>query len=936
MFDAPELRKFARRLREGLRLVSELPSEIASLARLADDLVRLLHHHGRLDDEFFAALIRERPERADEIIVARNKNLAARREAVERDDQGLHGLSPPELATSRAGGPQLHEIARLPRLMTPHFRGREAELAGLDQAWDDPRTHVVSIVAEGGAGKSAVVRRWLTGMARRGWRGAKAVVGWSFASQGSRNAVESADTFFAWALELFGALGPDCQLPCTAEERARRLAGCLAQQRTLLVLDGVEPLQYGPGMPGGFSGRFHDPALRALLDRLCAGMDGLCVLSSRVVPVDLNDWAGSSALVVRLDRLSPEDGAALLADLGVHGMASERRAAADEVKGHALTLSLLGTYLTRVKHGDVRRRREVDFLVADERLAGGRARRMLEAYDAWFDETRRPVERALLRLMGLFENRADGSAVRAVRAKPGIPGLTTAPRNRLGWLTRLRRSPGSLTDITQIDDGDWQQALSNLREAGLLDPALEGDRDGLDAHPLVRAGFSEMLRRENLEGWRAGHLRLYEHYCRVAPPYPKTLEEMRPLLAAVAHGCCAGREQEVCATVYQHIIMRGEEFYLVNKLGAFGVHLSVLASFFERLWDLPAAGLSPGRQAWVLNASGSTLRALGRLEQALEPMQAGLERARMAEQWTNAAIAASNLSGLALTLGRIDRAITLGHQAVDLADRSRDATRSMINRTTLAEALHQSGAVEESGRYFFEAEDIQTRRHPHLPHLSSVQGYRYCDWLLSQSAWLGAGMDVAREVRERPEERAQARRMCYEVIERASSALEIGEHHQDLLSIALSCLAMGRAYLGVWLVALVESNSEPTTASDPITCHLVRARDHLDRAVTGLRQAGQNDYLPRGLLARVALYRLVGERDAARCDLVEASSLAERGPMPLFACDAHLEYARLHLATAGWDQAREHLDRVAAIIDTTGYHRRDRALVALRARIDAG
>jgi len=62
--------------------------------------------------------------------------------------------------------------------------------------------------------------------------------------------------------------------------------------------------------------------------------------------------------------------------------------------------------------------------------------------------------------------------------------------------------------------------------------------------------------------------------------------------------------------------------------------------------------------------------------------------------------------------------------------------------------------------------------------------------------------------------------------------------------------------------------------------------------VDGLRQAGRQDYLPRGLLARAELRRVTGELDKARRDLDEAFSIATRGGMRLFEADCHLAYAR--------------------------------------------
>ena len=59
------------------------------------------------------------------------------------------------------------DISRLPTSGRELF-GRKDELAFLDEAWESATTTVVSLVAWGGVGKSALVNRWLEGLAKQG------------------------------------------------------------------------------------------------------------------------------------------------------------------------------------------------------------------------------------------------------------------------------------------------------------------------------------------------------------------------------------------------------------------------------------------------------------------------------------------------------------------------------------------------------------------------------------------------------------------------------------------------------------------------------------------------------------------------------------------------------------------------------------------------
>jgi hypothetical protein len=81
--------------------------------------------------------------------------------------------------------------------------GREKELKRLTDAWWDPGLNVVSVVAWGGVGKSALVRHWLETQAL-GFGDARRIFAWSFYSQGTTERTISADLFIASALEFFG------------------------------------------------------------------------------------------------------------------------------------------------------------------------------------------------------------------------------------------------------------------------------------------------------------------------------------------------------------------------------------------------------------------------------------------------------------------------------------------------------------------------------------------------------------------------------------------------------------------------------------------------------------------------------------------------------------------------------------------------------------
>ena len=173
-------------------------------------------------------------------------------------------------------------------------------------------------------------------MAAEHYRSAQLVFGWSFYRQGSSGGTSSADEFLDAALTWFG--DPDPRIG-TAWEKGERLAKLIAHRRTLLVLDGLEPLQNPPGPQ---EGRLRDPSLQALLRELAAFNSGLCVITTRLPIADIADHERTSAPRRDLEQLSSDAGAKLLRALGVKGDEAELRSASDEFSGHCLALNAFG------------------------------------------------------------------------------------------------------------------------------------------------------------------------------------------------------------------------------------------------------------------------------------------------------------------------------------------------------------------------------------------------------------------------------------------------------------------------------------------------------------------------------------------------------------------------------------------------------------------
>ena len=764
----------------------------------------------------------------------------------------------PPASTPRWSPPEKIDTNRLPMTGEELF-GRQKELEMLDNAWESDNTHIVSLVAWGGVGKSTLVNKWLEHLAADNYRGARKVFAWSFFSQGTNERVTSADLFIAEALAWFGDPDPNEGSPW---DKGARLAELVRKEKNLLVLDGLEPLQSSYEYEHG---KVKDPGMATLLSELARNNNGLCIITTREAIADLSPYPETTCRR-DLEQVSAEAGRALLRISGVQGTDAELEAATGEFGNHALALTLLGVYLRDIQDHYISHASGIPDLDIPEN-EGRNPRRMIAALEQHYGKG---PEVEVLRMLGLFNRPADAGEIAALKAAPVIPDLTE--------------------HIQGLSEADWLRLLHKLRQDRLIAEESRHQPDLVDAHPLIREHFGQQLRETYPETWRKGNNRLYEYLKQTAEKYPDTIDDMMPLYAAVAHGCQASRYQAAMDEVYWPRIQRGNEAFNAIKLGAIGAELAIISGFFETPWSQPVAELTEAAKSFILNDAGFDLRALGRLADAVQPFNESLRILIDQHNWKPAR-AAGNLSELHLTKGDLAQALEYAKQSVDLADRSGDAFMRMGMRTVLADVVHQAGCLSEAEAAFQEAEKMQKEQQPEYPILYSLWGFRYCDLLLGQGKYR-------------------------DVLSRAEQTIEWEEGR--LLDIAHDHLSLGRAYL---LQALQEGTDDFTLTAE-----------HLNQAVDGLRQAGAQEFIIRGLLARAELYRVQGAFEKAQHDLDEMT-IAKRGEMELHQADCHLEYARLCLAMGNNEKAREHLATVKEMIGRMGYHRRDEEIKELEARL---
>ncbi len=269
-----------------------------------------------------------------------------------------------------------------------------------------------------------------------------------------------------------------------------RLLPVLRRERWALVLDGTEVVQHEQG---AWLGRFVHPELGRLIDELASEpMPGVLVLTSRFPLPTLEHRRHARA--VSLATLDLDSGIGLLASLGVHGSAGELTEAAQSCGLHAKAVELLGTYLMRFHGGAAIRQRDLP-AAAEEGASPEELHvvRVLTAFQAALPRETQDI----LALATSF--RQPPTEARLLEYLVSEPLRSLLHEHWARSYTPFRDRPAGWL-VGQV------QELVALR---LLERVAGGQAGGvvLDAHPLVRRGFENVLGAAGHHAARAGFLR---------------------------------------------------------------------------------------------------------------------------------------------------------------------------------------------------------------------------------------------------------------------------------------------------------------------------------------------------------------------------------------------------------------------------------------------
>jgi tetratricopeptide (TPR) repeat protein len=777
-----------------------------------------------------------------------------------------------------------------PPPLAGEWAGRADLLRDLTADWADPARRVTGLIGFGGEGKSSLARRWVETLLaadlspapfperggesaspfplREGGQGVRspdAVFWWGFYER------PSVDQFFEAALAFLSGGRIDPSKVPSASVRAQIIGAMLGAGRYLFVLDGLEVLQH---QEGDRYGLLKSADLRDLLTYFAApGHPSFCLVTSRAPLLDLLDYPGYTHRDV--ERLSPADGRALLLNLGVRGSAAALDRVVADWDGHAMTLSLLGGYLAERHGGDVAHLGELPPPTAAEpRYA--RVGRVLRRYDEHLTE----AERAFLALFSAFRAPVDESAFAPVF----LPFLPPSPSGRGGG-----------------GEGETAAELVSLAQRLVAYRLLRRDpaSNTYTAHPLVRAHYAARLAAAECAAspwecaaspWdpaavRAAYARIKDYYLARAGDTPEnpTLDDLKPLIEAVHHACCA-REYDEAHRIRRERIDQVNRLVLIHQLGAQETYLRLALEFFPSDDATQEPLGNEDEKRWILNTVGLCLMSLGRLGEAVPFDERGNAIALGMEDWHNASIGYRNLAEMHAHLGALASSAEAAGQALDLGRRAEDKQDERISLAYQAWAAHLRGDLEAAGAAFVQAEALERDIYSNMNirYLFSLRGIRHADALRRTG-----DADYARRVTQANLEICQQQHwpflvsMCHRLLGDLDAAA--GQHRQARAHYdAALKLARGISVRYVLVEALLARGRWAARYADP----------------TGLED-------PSAL---------------AFADLNEALGYALDGGYRIYEADIRVALAWAHLSAGNPSAARAEAERARQMSVEMGYH----------------
>jgi WD40 repeat protein len=236
------------------------------------------------------------------------------------------------------------------------FYGRQVQLACLEEWVIEARCRLVAIVGMGGIGKTMLATRLAQQLTDQ-----FEVLVW--------RSLRQAPLLIDLLADLLQVIAPHQVPPLQLDTAMRQLLEHLRRHRCLLILDNVEAILCSGELVGVYRPGYETYGL--LLQQLGEVQhQSSIVLTSREIPTEVDILQGPSAPVrlLRLERLTIEEGKAILAAKGLTGQAepSQLQELIERYQGNPLALKVVAGPIQELFDGNI-----ADFLAQDTALFKG-------------------------------------------------------------------------------------------------------------------------------------------------------------------------------------------------------------------------------------------------------------------------------------------------------------------------------------------------------------------------------------------------------------------------------------------------------------------------------------------------------------------------------------------------------------------------------------
>lgn len=421
-------------------------------------------------------------------------------------------------------------------------------------------------------------------------------------------------------------------------EKSLLLRDALNTGHYLIVLDGIEVLLESDRDRADF-GTFRDRALKDFLDGVCEESKSQILISSRFPLTDLK--GKPEAFTLELGDLSCDAADSLMESYGVRGSRPERENLYQRFGTHALTVQLLGDYLTRYHNGSPQGTSDIQSFLP-EAPQGVRLQAVLDGYWQHLDAD----ERFFLTRLAAFRG--------------GVDDRSLLVLNKTG----------------NAFDPRFRQMVDKLVESPLVTVERRGRHARLTAHPLIKTFFYERMG----DSERTHAHRTLKDYSQglPLPDRPRTLEDYEPLIEACHHCLQVGLYTEA----YQ-IYRRNN---MDNSLRWWG-HYTQAMAILEPLREA-ATGNDPSwrnerwQRSWVENETALIAALRGDSALALERFGGSAEMDASIGDSAGESASFQNMAGVQTQRGDYEAALSSLDQS-----RMREARLNRFDKEEMLEGL---------------------------------------------------------------------------------------------------------------------------------------------------------------------------------------------------------------------------------------------------------